>query len=97
MFVFNSTHVSYRLYRQLAEVQQQKEEKAEQEAHAQDRRRAGGFPQVSSPARAHGCVCEDVPAVPGVTVPSTENAGETSRQKYMLAFPTKSVRGLLFF
>jgi hypothetical protein len=47
LFSFNSTSASYRLYDQLAEVKQQKEEKVKQEAYAQNRARAKEFHNVS--------------------------------------------------
>ncbi|XP_032156405.1 centrosomal protein of 295 kDa-like isoform X1 [Sapajus apella] len=43
MFVSNSIEILYRLYNQLAEVKQQKEEKAKQAAYAQNRARAKEF------------------------------------------------------
>lgn len=46
VLVLNSIQISYRLYNQLAEVQQQREEKAKQEAYAQNRARAKEFHKV---------------------------------------------------
>lgn len=40
--------MSYRLYNQLPEVKQQKEEKAKQDAYAENRARAKEFHKVSS-------------------------------------------------
>nr|XP_045364937.1 centrosomal protein of 295 kDa isoform X2 [Camelus bactrianus] len=85
-----------RLYRQLAEVKQQKEEKAKQEAYAQNRARAKEFHKVSStPSPPNFSCLRHITTVTDLFVPSAENTRETSSQKYTLTFSTKSVKFFL--
>nr|XP_031531262.1 centrosomal protein of 295 kDa isoform X6 [Vicugna pacos] len=87
-----------RLYRQLAEVKQQKEEKAKQEAYAQNRARAKEFHKVSStPSPPNSSCLRHITTVTDLFVPSTENTRETSSQKYTLTFSTKSVKSFFYW
>nr|XP_054950741.1 centrosomal protein of 295 kDa isoform X16 [Pan paniscus] len=76
-----------RLYNQLAEVKQQKEEKTKQEAYAQNRARAKEFHKVSiTEEEGLNFSSMKYTTETQIFIPSTENTRETSSQKYMLTF-----------
>ncbi|XP_054226316.1 centrosomal protein of 295 kDa isoform X9 [Homo sapiens] len=76
-----------RLYNQLAEVKQQKEEKTKQEAYAQNRARAKEFHKVSiTEGEGLNFSSMKYTTETQIFIPSTENTRETSSQKYMLTF-----------
>ncbi|XP_052608740.1 centrosomal protein of 295 kDa isoform X7 [Peromyscus californicus insignis] len=81
---FNSMYISYRLYKQLAEVRQQREEKAKQEVHAQNKARAKEFHKVSRSLFLPSKVLTQTKQLNLIFIPSAENTRETSSQKYML-------------
>lgn len=76
-------YISYRLYRQLAEVKQQKEEETNQEVCAQNRARAKEFHKVSW-SQFFPLKIKQNSKTKLIFIPSAENTRETSSQKYML-------------